>query len=248
MQSPFLSSHLAARLWVGLWLASLSGSINYAGICVPAEAKPDSPYDYMLTFADALDMAKSARDRISQAPTKENDPIGSATETMLALKLGNRDYQCAATILAPYKGSHDESIKGSAEAAAMVFLALVELNKEFIGFYTKALDAGPDNLKLGSLVEQTAELGAKAHDIWETLPTAAILSTYSIVEADPSSGKLARFKLTSAQRSSILGKLSKMFGPGIQKGMQVGQLPLEVAAAALYGFLNDKKWKSRDPE
>jgi hypothetical protein len=130
----------------------------------------------------------------------------------------------------------------------MVFRGLIELDREFIEQHKRLLSLAPNSPDLGTYLEQSAELGAKADDIWKTLPLAVIASTYSVVEVDPSTRKLARLTLSSTQRAEIVKKLSDTFGPSIQKGMQAGQLSLEAAAGALYQFLSDKQWKSRDAQ
>lgn len=225
---------------------ALSTSKTDASICLPSEPKPDSPYYYLLALVDALSYAKSGRERLADISSTSSDHISSIFDSMLAIKLADRDYQCAAAILAPYQASRDKAIETSANLATKVFTALVELDKKFLEHFKKLLNLAEGDQDLGNYLEQAAELGAKADDIWKVLPVAVAASTYSIVEADPGTGKLAHLTLTGAQRAEILKKLSDTFGASIQKGMQAGQLTLEFSAGALYQFVGDKKWKSKD--
>lgn len=241
-----LTSRRIASFLTLFALIMLAPSKVGGALCMPPEAKPNSPYHYLLALTNALGWAKSARDRLMQSHSTNKELLSSITESILAIKLADRDYECAVTILLPYKGSHHDVVKTSAKSAATVFSMLVELDKQFIAHYKKLLSLREADQDLGIYVEQTAELGAKADDIWKMLPLAAVASTYSIVEADPTTGKLAGLSLTAAQRAEILKKLSDTFGASVQKGMQAGQLSLEAAAGVLYQFLSDKRWKSKD--
>jgi hypothetical protein len=234
------------RTLVSVGLLFLTSNNLDAGVCLPPETKINSPYHYMVALADALGLAKSARDRSSQPSDVSPDPISKAAEAMLAMKLAQRDYECAASHVAPYKTSMNEAIKTSAQGTTSVFTDLVELDKQSVELYKKLLDTRAVAKDLPSYVEQAAELGAKADDIWKLLPLAVIAATYAVVEADPSTGKMSRLSLTTRQRNDILKKLKDTFGPSIEKGMQVGQLGLEASAGVLFQFLNDRQRKSPD--
>jgi len=240
---------MGTRVSLSLFLASiffLSARNLGAGLCVPPGPKVESPYHYLLALADSLAWAKSARDRASRAPSSEEGPISQLTDMMLALKLAQRDYECAAVYVAPYKGSSNKAIRLSAQTTFHVFTLLVEHGDQVLQQYKKALDVREGSGSLGDYLEEIAELGARADDIWKTLPLGVIAATYAIVEAEPGSDKLSRLSLTTAERTDILKKLKDTFGSRVEKGMQAGQLALEASAGALYGFVSDTTWKSRD--
>jgi len=167
---------------------------------------------------------------------------------MLALKLSNADLECAAAYVTPYKSSSNEPIKTSADGAEVVFMALISLQSQHVALLKKLWDDPKPDEHAGTYMEAYTDIGAKANDVQKTLPAATILATYAIIEADPVSGKMSRFVLTAPQRDEILKALVDTFGASIQKGMQVGQKYTEVSAAALYKFLDDKRWKTRSSE
>lgn len=237
-------SLLAASLLLVLGFAQ--SLLSYAALCLTPEAKPNAPYDYLLALCDALSWMKSGRDRLVSAQGGD-DLLSQATEFMLAVKLANGDYECAVRRLQAYKESQQKAVKASADAASAVLVMLQKHNEQVLALYKDTVDGKFDNQGLGTVAEKIASLGAQADDVWKMLPMAAVMATYSIVDpADPSTGRLARLTLTSKERSEILERLRSSFGSTVVEGMKAGQLPLEATAGALYGFLNDKQWKSSD--
>jgi len=150
-----LARYRTNRFLLVLVLSLLIPSTAFGSICLPPQAKPDSPYDYLLALVDALGWAKSARDRVIQAPFENADLISSVTEAILAITLADRDYECATIILTPYKASRHEAVKTSASGTSLVFRALIELDKEFIEQHKRLLSLGPDSPDLGTYLEQS---------------------------------------------------------------------------------------------
>jgi hypothetical protein len=216
-----------------------------AGDCLTPEVKLDSSYHYILALVGALGMAKSADDRVTEVKPSPSNALAGTTQTMLALKLSNADLECALKFVSPYKTSGNDPIKTSAEAAETVFTGLISLQNQHVALLKKLWDDPKPDERTGSYLEEYTELGAKADDLWKTLPVAAVTATYAVIEADPTTGKMTRFNLTAPQRDEILRELVKTFGVSIQKGMQVGQKYTDISAAALYKFLSDKRWKTR---
>ena len=225
--------------------ALLWSSDTLAGDCLTPEVKLDSPYNYVLALVDALGMAKTADDRLAEIQPNPSNALAGTTQTMLVLKLSNADLDCAVKFVSPYQVSSNEPIKTSAEGAETVFTGLIALQNQHIALLKKLWDDPKSEEHAGSYMEAYTDLGAKADDLWKTLPVATIAATYAIIEADPTTGKMTRFKLTAAQRDEVLKALVKTFGTSIQKGMQVGQKYTDASAAALYQFLSNKQWKTR---
>jgi hypothetical protein len=56
---------------------------------------------------------------------------------------------------------------------------------------------------------------------------------------------ITHLRISGSQRQTILRALKDLFPTTeLERGMQAGQLPLELAAAALYHFVADAKWRS----
>jgi hypothetical protein len=226
-------------------LFCLPSTSSLAGDCLVPEAHPDSPHAYLLTLIDALGMAKAASDRLNDQLTPKADALANSTQLMLNLKLSNSDFLCATQFVAPYKVSSVQPIRTSAEGSETVFTALVSVQEQHIALIKKLWNEPHPESQTGSYMEALTTLGAKADDLWKTLPVAVIAATYAVAEVDPATGKMGRFTLTDAQRNAILKKLVSTFGTSIQQGMQVGQNYTDTSAAALYQFLSDKRWKTR---
>jgi hypothetical protein len=229
-------------------LCAIVSSKSLAGICLPSDPDPkaDSSYHYLLALTDALNYAKTGRDRVRNA-SDNPDTMAAMTELMINIKLADKDYSCAADILKPYLASSNKAIATSAEAAATVFDALVQLDKQSLAMLKNILNNDPNATNLGDLAERLSDLGAQADDIWKLLPMATISATYSIIEKDPATQKMSRLNITALQRTEVLSRLKGTFGPSILKGMQAGQLPLEGAAGALCEFLTDTRWRPKEP-
>ena len=57
---------------------------------------------------------------------------------------------------------------------------------------------------------------------------------------------MSRLALTAKQRDKILQMLRSTFGEEVTKGMKAGEIPLVVAASALYEVIGNQPRKTRD--
>ncbi len=161
---------------------------------------------------------------------------------MRGLKLARADYECAARILSGYKSSPNEAIKTSATGGILAFTLLATHMDRMVAALAKLIDA--EGQGLGSHLAERAQIAADTDEALKMLIPATAAATYSILAKDPGSDRYTRFTLTAAERSEIQRRLRGAFGPSVQDGMKVGQLPLFAAAAALCGFLGDTRWQS----
>jgi hypothetical protein len=138
--------------------------------------------------------------------------------------------------------SSDRAIHGSAESAAFVFASLMDLNDKSVADHKAVLNRiGDGKIEVGTLMEKQAELSASYDHTWKLLLPAAILGTYAIVEKDATTGLMSRLALTAVQRDEILRKLRETFGDQVTHGLQVGQISVVAAAAALYEVIGNQK-------
>lgn len=223
---------------------SLLHSEAQAGLCTPPTVQKESPYHYIVSLAEALTYAKSGLDRSGPSGL---GPRPSDFDLLVGLKLAKADFECAKSQVSPYTTSSNESIKTSAEGAALVFSLLVDLHEKSVAEHKALLDSiATESLKPGTFLERQAELGASYDEAWKLLIPSVIAGTYAVVEVEPSTGRMSRLALTRAQRDEILEKLQSTFGNDVKKGMKAGQLPLTVAASALYQVVGDSQRKLRE--
>lgn len=234
------------RLWLGLSVVafSLLHSPAQAGLCTPPTVQKESPHHYIVSLAEALSYAKSGLDRTGPSGL---GPKPSDFDLLLGLKLGKADFECAKSQVSPYATSSNEAIKTSAEGAALVFSLLADLHEKSVAEHKALLDSiGEGKLKPGTVLERLAELGASYDEAWKFLIPAVIAGTYTVVEIEPTTGRMSRLALTRAQRDEVLQKLHSTFGDDVKTGMRAGQLPLTAAAAALYQVVGDPQRKLRE--
>jgi hypothetical protein len=215
----------------------------HAGLCMPPVVEKDSTYQYILTLADAMGYAKSALDRVPKYTKSQS----SDYDLLLGLKLGQADFECAASHVSPYASSSTETIQVSAQAAALVFTSIVELREKSIAQYTTILNSTDGReIERGTALEKLADLGAAYDETWKLLIPAALAATHSVVEEDTTTGRMSRLALTATQRDEILQNLRFTFGEEITKGMKAGQISLVAAAAVLYHVIGNQNRKTRD--
>ena len=85
-------------------------------------------------------------------------------------------------------------------------------------------------------------------EAWEQLPASVATATQGLVRYTSTGRPMAGLRLTGAERAELQTALVRAFGPSIRDGHRGGQVPLDAAAALLYGFLGDSRWRSATTE
>ena len=217
---------------------------SHAGLCFPPTIEKESAYHYLLSLADSFGYAKEAIDRHAEPESTSFED--NNFKFLYATKLSKSDYECAASQVAPYSTSSDETIKLSALGVGMVFLRLADLQEQGVLEFKAVLDAGPKEFKQGTFSERQAERATLINDTWKLLIPAAIAATYTVIEKDPETGLMSRLSLTTKQRTEVLEKLRSAFGVEVTRGMKAGQISLVAAAAAIYEVIGNQPRKTRD--
>jgi hypothetical protein len=207
----------------------------YGTLCMPPTVQKDSPYHYIASLTEALTYGQSGLDRTVRSGQKSS-VIGF--DLLLGLKVGKKDFDCAASQVSPYADSSSEAIRASAEGATLVFTLLSELHERSIGEYRAILDMR-DGGRLGTVTERLAELGAAYDETWKLLIPAGILGTYAIVRESPTTGRMSGLALTRVQRDELLRRLRATFGEAVTNGPKAGQHALTATAAVLYLVVGD---------
>jgi len=182
----------------------------------------------MLSFADALQHARYAREEAEKAYSNK------AGSMLLHLKKARQEFACAMLQVAAYRESVNEGAKLSALGTIKVFNELYSVQGAVENEIKEALDGKTQ--KLGSQAERIAEFALASDSAWKSLVIAAIASTYAILD-EKHEGTLT---LSSKDRSLIVGQLEKTVGKKYRKDNRA----LEVTVTQLVAFINNKKWKS----
>lgn len=220
-------------------LMVLMHTAAHASLCVPPTVEKNSPYRYLVSVANALEYAKEGLARVDAA-----DPKGGAYSLLVALKLQQSDYQCAESQVAPYAASSDTLISGAARHVTFIFHQLGQVSDELISQMKVLVDQNTSTPP-SDMAERQAKAQSDLEQTCGLLVHAAIFSTYTVIRADPTTGKMSLLALTAAQRDDILGTLRAGFGKEIIGGMKEGQHPVEAAAAALYQVVGNPQYQLR---
>jgi len=225
-------------LWVG-WALVV---VRPGPLASAPQKQIEDPLSFCTAMIEAFSYAESGRSRVVD-DAKSNDPVGKAMQLMYVLKLADEDYLKAASLVAPYIKSKSETIQLAASAAYLSFSGLIEQNERNIALTSALLDGGKGKSR-GQLAETSSDIMAEVDKSWKMLVTAAVATTYTMLEPDSTSDKMG-MTITLAEKQGLMKRLADIFGDEVKGGPKAGQYPLEAAASTLYGFLK-QEWKTRE--
>jgi hypothetical protein len=216
--------------------------------CMPREVAKNDPYQYTLTLVATFGYASSGRGRSTTDPSKAvpEERLSAVKKMMVELKLAIQDYECAASLVNPYMDSEDEAIRISARGANTAYVTLAMVDAKTVTDFRLLLDGESPQTGVGSRLEAVANDEVLIDETWKLLPAASVAVLHALVgigakEDEP----ITHLRISGSQRQTILRALKDLFPTTeLERGMQAGQLPLELAAAALYHFVADAKWRS----
>lgn len=234
------STLTAAICWASV-LASPQALWGQPPLCTPPVTKGGPEFTYAVVLTEALSWAKSSVDRGRSRELGTGVGVG---DYIYALKLAQRDLECATWLLAPFVDSKIETIQTSALGSKVVFERLVKTNQEIVELLKDTVDGKVGSE--GTMAERLADINIRADEAWKMLPLATVAATYGLVDR-PSLGTNPRLVITAGERQALLRRLRETFGASIERGVEAGQLSIDAAAAALYGFLSDTRWTTRHP-
>ena len=224
------------------------GATPVRALCFKQTVQKDSPYHYALALIDSFSYAKSAlgRFRPDLTNTEPDNFLSALGDFAYEVKLANKDYECAASMIEGYTTSNQEAIVLSSMGTYHVFTSIMELNNADLAGMLKLLDGKSTLPNIGSFIERQADLRVQTNETWKTLLLATIAATHAFVEFVQVDGEpKPRLNLTSTQREEILGSIRKVFGEAVEGGVKAGQSSLLFSASTLYEFLSNPEWKSR---
>jgi hypothetical protein len=139
----------------------------------------------------------------------------------------------------PYYDNKSDSINTTTKAISTGNNIIINVLKEDILLIEQMLNKKPEELQseMGSFLNKLSEHNELANKGWELLMMGAIGVCHSLVYKQ---GTLA---VTAIERKELLKELRSI---GIRSGAKAGQKPIDAAPSIIWGFLNEKGWKTID--
>jgi hypothetical protein len=194
-------------------------------------------------FVSSLERARDAAATSQQASQRfegglRADPASAITDFSYQMKVVAAEYQCAALMVKGFTSNEDEVVRVIAKSADAAYVGLQSNNEELRGEFQRFLDStGP--IRQGEQAQRLADLAFRKDELRKSLLLVTAATAGALVQV---TGRLA---LTRGQRRDLATRIKQAF-PGASAGLQTGQAPEAGAAALLYVFISDAKWKSAD--
>ena len=243
------SSRKRPRIFLLVWCAvALLAGKQAAAVCPPPESRRvagPEPFRYALALAESLAQAKLASSKApAEAPGRDPGPDQELSRLVNQLKSAAEDYQCAAELVAPYAKSSDEGVALSAQAAAVTYGALIQLDDQKTQLIQSVLDR---NLTRGNLAGRLERGRARSEETWRTLISATVMGTFALVQPPEQEAEtVSKLRISDQQRTAIADRLERDFGAVVREEAKRGETPLVGAARLLFGFVSNTDWESSD--
>jgi len=197
-----------------------------AQLCMPIKAgpEPDSGYSYIRTELVALKWLRAALQESAKfQPINRDDPqrMHKSVEFYDAVNNVSDDYDCAASLLKPYKDSKNESIRESVDSMLLAIKSIKEVNAELVEMMeslNKATKA--EDINQTEIAKALANLKSIQGDV-RTLTMAGVkMSTFAIlrIEGTGDDQKPVACFITAAQRRTLLEEIHQL---GRKSGKEV---------------------------
>lgn len=223
---------MAAAFMLLPLLQSAAMAQCYVPSLTPTE--PNSPFSYASAFVEALSHAKEAETRATEKM--------SEVEMLVGLKRAKSDYECAVARLKPFTGSRVEAIETGSTAGVTIFETLAGLQDQKATHLVNMMnDVNDGTFQPGTAAETAAKIIASGDSAGQLLITAALATTYAVIELDPATGLMSRLAMTAVERDSLKQRLVATFGQTVVGGLTGGQSRLMAAAAVIYQVLNQDR-------
>jgi hypothetical protein len=181
-----------------------------------AEPQPDSPYSYIRTEIIALQWIRNGLTE-SEKWVSFNDPqqIQKSVEFYALVNNVSDDYDCAASLLTPYKDSKNESVRTSAESLLLAIRNTKEVNSVLIGLMESLnKPTKPAEINQAEIAKTLADIKSMQKYVRDLVMVGVKTSTFGVlqIEKHDDAAKPIAFTITTAQRDTLLaeaGELSK---------------------------------------
>jgi hypothetical protein len=141
--------------------------------------------------------------------------------------------------LKPYYNSTNETIKTTAEAIIMGNNVIIDVLNNDIKLLENILNKKPTELEseMGTFLNKFSESTDLADKGWEIIMMGAIGVCHTLRY------KQGTLSITAIERKDLLNELRRI---GVKSGVKAGQKRIDAAPSIIWGFLNEKGWKTID--
>jgi hypothetical protein len=202
---------LSAHFWLMLLLVPKAP----AQLCMTeTQPQPDSGYAYVRAEVKALQWIRSAvteSDKIQPPPMNDPERLHKTVELYTAVQTVSDDYDCAVSILVPYKASKNDSISTSVDS----FLKAIQTTKEINADLVEMMESLNKATKMEDIDQQaTAKMLGNVKSMQKDVRTlsmaAAKMSTFGILIQGNEDTTPTAFSITAKQRETLLADVREL--------------------------------------
>jgi hypothetical protein len=184
--------------------------------CLPtkAGAQPDSPYSYIRTEIIALQWIRNGLTE-SEKWVSFNDPqqIQKSAELSALVNNVSDDYDCATSLLTPYKDSKNESVRTSAESLLLAIRNTKEVNSVLIGLMESLNKATkPEDINQVQIGKTLADIKSMQKYVRDLVTVGVKMSTFGVLQMERygDDAKPTAFTITTAQLDTLLAETREL--------------------------------------
>jgi hypothetical protein len=195
-------------------LLILSAPACRAQVCMPTKAgpQPESGYSYIRTEILALQWIRAATtesEKLQWVATDDPQRVHKSVEFYATANSVSDDYDCAASLLTPYKDSKNVSIQKSVDALLLVIQITKEINGNLIGMMETLNKAKKvEDIDQQEISKTLGNIKSMQKDV-RTLAMAGVkMSTFGILHIDGTGddAKPTAFTITATERQTLLSE------------------------------------------
>jgi hypothetical protein len=235
------------------WLPTASLAILlavFASAPSPAEAicpypatysSVNDPYQFVSAGIESFGWANQAGSRVNK------DGL-DLVSLLIELKQTRGDYECAAAKVIEFVTSTDEDINKNAQALHTIYKELIVLYDRSVSQLIQSLDdINKGNHSPGRMADRLSDIVVSKDEWLRMMLGVAANSTYALVEWSKEGKTTGRLRITESQRQALMKRIESTFTLAtVRDGPKAGQGFAEGAAAGVYKFLANRKWRSTD--
>ena len=220
-------------------------------------ARETEGYRYADAYIDVLAHLYNAETYTDSAESKasEESPehfekqwVDYLTIEMSALKNSNHEIEDALAIISPFNKSGRKDIRDGNWIIATCLGGILKNQNKQIQAIISLLNGKPGNVHRGDIIDSATSIRSSEHYFLNQFAQSAGLAAYGMCKPPRTlKDHYERYDFTAAQRAHLKETLESYFGEGV-KTLHAGTLYSEAAAAGLYLFLSNDKFKTLDEE
>jgi hypothetical protein len=175
-----------------------------------AGPQPDSGYSYVRTEIIALQWIRAGvteSQKFQWVSSQDSAQLHKTVELYAVANNVSDDYDCAVSLLAPYKDSKNESVRNSVDSLLLAIKSAKEINAVLIGMM-EALNKAtkPEDINQAEIAKTLADLKSMQKYVHGLTMAGVKMSTFSILRMEGTGDdvKPTAFTITATQRDTLL--------------------------------------------